>query len=271
MRLHVVSDLHLEQATFEPDPVEADVVVLAGDIGGGIDGVKWARSWAGGRPVLYVAGNHEFYGHRLPELVHELRREASGSTVHVLEGDELVIAGVRFLGVTLWSDFDSDGVQRRRQTMAMCERVVNDYRQIRFGPEARALTAEDTRTLHLASRAWLAERLAVQHDGPTVVITHHAPLFGARLPAGPLRALAGAFASDVTALMGSDRVALWIFGHTHRSADLSVAGTRVFSNPRGYPHQPVAGFDPMRVIEVPPAPGAGVLSEGRQWRASASG
>ena len=64
------------------------------------------------------------------------------------------------------------------------------------------------------------------------------------------RALAGAFASDLSELMGGDRVELWIHGHLHRMADLVVAGTRVVSNPRGYPHEPVEAFDPTLVVEV---------------------
>ena len=83
-----------------------------------------------------------------------------------------------------------------------------------------------------------------------MIVTHHAPLIRTRPPLPELRALAGAFASDVTELMGADRVALWIFGHTHRVADLEVRGTRVVSNPQGSPQDPVAGFDPARVIEV---------------------
>jgi hypothetical protein len=74
-------------------------------------------------------------------------------------------------------------------------------------------------------------------------------------PSQPLlRALAGAFASDVTDLMGIDRVALWIFGHTHRAADVDVRGTRIVSNPCGYPGQDIAGFDPARVIELSAVP-----------------
>jgi predicted phosphodiesterase len=64
------------------------------------------------------------------------------------------------------------------------------------------------------------------------------------------RALAGAFASDLTELMGGDRARVWIFGHTHRAADLDVRGTHVLSNPRGYPHEPVLEFDPGYVIEL---------------------
>jgi predicted phosphohydrolase len=258
--LHVLSDLHLEQGPFGPRGVESDAVVLAGDIATGTRGLDWARRWAGDRPVLYVAGNHEFYGHEMPGLIDQLRRAAAGSSVRVLENDELTLDGVRFLGCTLWSDFDFDGSERRAEAMRLCERVVNDYKQIRFGPQARALAARDTRMLHLSSRRWLAARLAQPYTGPTVVITHHSPLIRTRPPVPQLRALAGAFASDVTELMGADRVALWIYGHTHRVADLEVRGTRVLSNPRGYPHQPVAGFDPTCMVEPSRNHASGVRS-----------
>jgi predicted phosphodiesterase len=250
VRVHILSDLHLEQDPSEPNEVPADVVVLAGDIHGGTRGVEWAARWAQGRPVLYVAGNHEFYGHALPELIGDLRAAAAGSSVLVLENDEVRVDGVRFLGCTLWSDFDFDGAERRAQSMAVCERVVNDYEHIRFGPGARTLAPRDTRMLHISSRRWLASRLAEPHDGPTVIVTHHAPLIRGRPPSAALRAVAGAFASDVTELMGGERVALWIFGHTHRLANLEHRGTHVVSNPRGYTHQPVEGFDPALVISV---------------------
>jgi predicted phosphodiesterase len=250
VRLFVLSDLHLERQPFTPPPVQADVVVLAGDIAIGTSGVEWAREWADGRPVLYVVGNHELYGHSLPALIGELRAAAAGSSIHVLENDELVVEGVRFLGCTLWSDFEFDGTERRAEAMLLSERVVNDYGQIAIGSDGRALAPADTRRLHLSSRAWLQQRLQMEHPGPTVVVTHHAPLIRSRPSSPVLRALAGAFASDVTELMGGDRVALWIFGHTHRVADLELRGTRVVSNPRGYPHQPVVGFDPALVVEL---------------------
>ena len=250
VRLHVLSDLHLERAPFAPQGVDADAVVLAGDIATGTRGVEWAREWAGERPVLYVAGNHEFYGHAIPGLIGQLRSAAAGSPVSVLENDEVILGGIRFLGCTLWSDFDFDGRERRARSMAICERFVNDFAYIEFGPGSRTLAARDTRTLHLASRRWLAKRLELPHDGPTVVITHHQPLVRTRPERPELRALAGAFASDVTDLMGGDRVALWIYGHTHRTADLELSGTHILSNPRGYPHERVAGFDPACVVEL---------------------
>jgi predicted phosphodiesterase len=250
VRLYVLSDLHLERAQFTPPPVQADVVVLAGDISVGTRGLEWAREWADGRPVLYVVGNHELYGESLPAFISTMREAATGTSIHVLENDELIVDGVRFLGCTLWSDFEFDGAERRAEAMLLSGRVVSDYKQIYVGSNGQTLAPADTLRLHESSRAWLDQRLAQEHAGPTVVVTHHAPLIRTRPSSPVLRALAGAFVSDVTELMGGDRVALWIFGHTHRVADLELRGTRVVSNPRGYPHQPVAGFDPARVIEV---------------------
>src|SRR5947209_7405114 len=241
VRLHVLSDLHLEHERFEPAAVDADVVVLAGDIGVGTRGVQWAQRWMRERPVLYVAGNHEFYGHALPDLVDELRGAAAGSSVSVLENSELMLKGVRFLGCTLWSDFDFDGPERRTQAMALCERMVNDYKHITFGPAARTLAPQDTRSLHVSSRRWLAARLAQPHDGPTVVVTHHAPLIRGRPSLPALRLIAGAFASDVTELMGTARVALWIFGHTHRAANLEIG--RAHAEPQS-PQHPVSRLPP---------------------------
>lgn len=184
MRLHVLSDLHLEHGAFVPPPVDADVLVLAGDVASGTRGVAYARRWARGRPVVYVAGNHEHYGQRLPALTAELRRAAAGSQVHLLENEELVLGGVRFLGCTLWSDFELAGAEHRAASLRLCARVVNDYEHITFGPQDRPLRPEDTRLLHVASRRWLEQRLAAPRAGPTVVVAHHAPLIRAR-PADP--------------------------------------------------------------------------------------
>jgi hypothetical protein len=197
-----------------------------------------------------VAGNHEFYGSSLIGVLDALRAAAARSSVQFLEDGELQIDGVRFLGCTLWSDFDYDGQERRAVSMALCERVVRDYHVISDGKGA-PLTPADTRAIHLASRHWLSDRLSQPFDGPTVVITHHAPLILRRPPTHAMRALAGAFTSDLSELIGVEREALWIFGHTHRATDVQREGARVLSNPRGYPHEPVEAFDPAMVVQLP--------------------
>ena len=106
MRMHVLSDLHNEFEPFAPPRAEADVVVLAGDIDIGKKGVRWAASACGGRPVIYVPGNHEYYGHAIPKLTLELESLGASVGVRVLDCAVETIKGIRFLGCTLWSDFD---------------------------------------------------------------------------------------------------------------------------------------------------------------------
>jgi predicted phosphodiesterase len=256
VRLHVLSDLHLERGERELPPTDADAIVLAGDISTGTRGVEWARRAAAGRPVLYVAGNHEFYGEPLRGLIAQLRQAAADSSVHVLENDELVLEGVRFLGCTLWSDFEFDGPENRELSMRVCERAVSDYHVIRADREQRPIGPGETLAVHRESRAWLEQRLGAGFDGPTVVITHHAPYIRWRPPKQVARLLAGAFVSDLSPLMGGERVPLWIYGHTHRVADVRLAGTRIVSNPCGYPDERVEGYDPELVVDVEDAVGS---------------
>ena len=61
MKLHILSDLHTEFADFDPPETGADVVVLAGDIGVGTDGIEWAARQYSETPAVYVSGNHEYY------------------------------------------------------------------------------------------------------------------------------------------------------------------------------------------------------------------
>lgn len=105
MKLYVLSDLHLEFSTFEPFKTDADVVVLAGDIGKGTSGIEWARNAFPDKEIVYVPGNHEFYGTQRPETLAGMRIAAQKNGVHLLDKDELVIGNVHFLGCTLWTDF----------------------------------------------------------------------------------------------------------------------------------------------------------------------
>lgn len=104
----ILSDLHNEIWRYEPDPsVQADVVVLAGDIDLGTECIDWARQ-AFFCPVLYVPGNHEYYGGHLSET-REAIFTAAGGDFHVLEMTSIEIGGVRFLGATAWTDYSATG------------------------------------------------------------------------------------------------------------------------------------------------------------------
>lgn len=109
MNIHILSDIHVEFAPFTLPKTDADVLVLAGDIGTGTMGVGWACQYAHMyRAVVYVAGNHEYYHQRFPShfetMVQASIRNKPSSPVIVLNNASTIIDGVRFLGTTLWTD-----------------------------------------------------------------------------------------------------------------------------------------------------------------------
>ncbi|EQD64109.1 metallophosphoesterase, partial [mine drainage metagenome] len=114
-----------------------DVVVLAGDIHAGVKGITWARKHFCLSPVIYVPGNHEYYGEDLLEHLEVLRREGRKRGVDVLEGDALVLGNVRFLGATLWTDYAlyGDGPAVTRAVYAAC-RGMEDFQVILKGDRA---------------------------------------------------------------------------------------------------------------------------------------
>jgi hypothetical protein len=253
MRIQILSDLHLSRGALDVPTTGADLIVLAGDIARPKDALDFAAGL--GKPVLYVPGNHEFYGGSIDATRRELKERSAGTPVTVLDDDEAVVGGVRFLGSTLWSDFllDGDGEARAR-AQAIARQTIRDFSRIRQADRDDTLfTPEASAERFAIHAAWLGARLADRHDGPTVVVTHHAPSRGSVHPRFAGSPVNPCFVSDVAHLMGSDRVRLWIHGHTHDSFDYDVRGTRVLCNPRGYAKDGInenASFDPGLVVEV---------------------
>jgi len=100
-------------------------------------------------------------------------------------------------------------------------------------------------------RDWLAAALDEPFAGETVVVTHHAPSSRSVHPRFARDLLSPAFASRLEPLMGGNRAALWVHGHTHDAFDYEIDGTRIICNPRGYlPHDPSPGFRPDLVVEI---------------------
>ena len=248
MRIHILSDLHLEFAPFEPNDVEADVIVLAGDIHTGKNGINWILKAFPNRPVIYVLGNHEFYGQNLPTLTSEIKEVARGTNVHVLEQDRVEIKGVVFLGATLWSDFKLNGDIVLAELAAATN--MNDFRRIRVAPTYRRFRPADARQLCNQSSAWLEKEMQLTNGKSLVVITHHAPSpqsIPNRYKNDPLNP---AFASNFEPFIKASGAAAWIHGHIHHCSDYLVGTTRVIANPRGYPNETNTGFNPSLTIEI---------------------
>jgi predicted phosphohydrolase len=129
MKLNILSDLHLGFGAMDRPVNDADVVVLAGDIARPREAVAWALRFD--KPVLYVPGNHEFYGSSIDGALDELQRLCTGTQVQVLDQRETVLGGVRFLGATLWTDFELfDDPPQRAAAKAEAQRLMRDFSRI---------------------------------------------------------------------------------------------------------------------------------------------
>jgi len=247
MKLHILNDLHIEFEDFAPPATDADVVILAGDIGVGMGGLQWAEKRFPDRPVIYVPGNHEFYHHDIA-LIDELKTKVPDN-IHMLDDDQVVIDGVRILGSIMWTDFALFGEADKFFAMQAARQRMSDFSIIQN--HGQPFTPEDAIQLHIASRDWLSAMLAEPFDGKTVVVTRHAPSSQSVHPRYACDLLTPAFANNLENLMEGDRAALWIHGHMHESFDYEVYGTRVVCNPRGYaPEALNPDFRPDWVIEI---------------------
>jgi Icc-related predicted phosphoesterase len=271
MRIWFLSDLHHHSSwPYEPPATapDCDIIIVAGDTGEEMS--RKALPWTAeffcqyGKPILYVPGNHDFYGANISYEVRKAQLVAEHHRIILLaQGESVVIGGTRFVGATLWADFALGDYGHISELEAM--KNMNDHRYIRIGSSYSKVRPKDLIDIHYQHRSRIEQVLARPFDGSTVVVTHHAPLERSLQHGrqdGPLDA---AYASDLSSLIDTYLPELWLHGHIHTSHDYTHSSTRVRTNPRGYlmgaqmmgrgrtwPENP--DFDPTLVIEVEPRP-----------------
>jgi len=265
MKVQILSDLHNEfhraRNVRVPDIEDAgaDLIILAGDIDVGLAGVHWAieQSERLHRPLVYVCGNHEFYGECPKELLTSMRAVAQGTRVHVLENEAVGVDGVRVLGATLWTDFRALGRYRENECMRAAVLNIADFRLIRFhNPDGTHthLQPINAASWHATSLTWLTQELAKPFNGRTVVVTHHGPSIQCHdyLIYGGPDPISVSFWSRIERLLTSERVTLWVYGHTHSNLRFEENGVPVVCNQRGYLEAPAIAekFDPVFTVDV---------------------
>lgn len=258
MKIHLISDIHVEmdKKLSLTAPEQADVIVLAGDIAEGTDGVAWAQDNYGTQtPIIYICGNHEFYNNDM-SVTKEIAAAAAGTNVHFLDNESVVIDGVRFLGTTLWSSFNDWSNLR---AINFLHHKMSDYKYISAkefyknnelveraraiapimmetkGGENNLIVPVITYMLHLEAVKYLEAELSKPFNGKTIVVTHHAPSYRSVNP--HKRKLEDAYASSLDYLIEKHHKTIegWFHGHLHVPVKYEINGVPIVSNPRDYP------------------------------------
>ena len=261
MKLQILSDLHLEfsrtRSTFRFQKAPGvDALILAGDIHAhlGIFALREELAEFKDVPILYVPGNHEYYGQDLrraqsERLEIEQRIGDQFPNLHVLDDKQVNLRDgartIKFIGSTLWTETNGDWF-----THNILRRAMSDFAgAIKNGNDY--LHPNDTDQLHRQARAFIGMALGERPELDSVVITHHLPHPVCVHPKYERDALNPAFVTDLDAVFDLNRnIKLWVHGHTHEKVDATVYGTRIVCNPYGYPHERKRQFDPLFTVDV---------------------
>ena len=283
MHIQLLSDLHLEEnSAFQPQRAPgADVLVLAGDIGSYQGGSALSalgdEDFGLGRfadwpvPVIVVPGNHEYDTLDFDATHARLRATCERLGLIWLERETIVLHGVRFVGTTLWADFDAlaprgptaslaDQLQARHKAFRAADYYLRIAATTRGGAP---FLAEQIREHALVCQAWLRAALAEPFDGPTVVVTHFAPSLRSADPRYGLRPGTAGFCNALDDLL--PLADLWLHWHLHCAIDWrdDSGRCRVVANPLGYEKKgEQAAFVPQLTIAVERAPAPPPMPDG---------
>ena len=244
LNVHIVSDLHTEKYPFDNKevPKDVDLCVIAGDISTyskADEALNFLNTYQKtlGCPLVFVLGNHDYYGGTVQETLDWWRKELeSYSNLYLLDKSDITLnlknRSVRVLGATLWSYVEKESAF-----------LINDFHAI------NNFTVETNRQLHEDHKQWLTDKLDMDTDhNLSIVVTHHLPTYKSihKDFRNCSKAIQSAFVSELSSLIEHSEVDMWIHGHTHRFLDYKMGKdnrTNIVCNPRGIKGEPT-GFNP---------------------------
>lgn len=233
MRIKLISDVHLEHGTdlhkLMTPSEEAEILIIAGDLTVGPSNtyraLKELQSYH--QHIIYVSGNHEYYGYTLSEFNQQLRiLLANEPDIHFLNNEYVTIEGIHFIGSTLWTNF------RYNPLATLAARVmISDFKYIKdFTPDQSAIEYYNSLKFIKYATSTLANK--------KVVITHFMPATECIAPKYANEELLNKyFCNDLAPFIDTLSDTTWLFGHTHAPTDVMINTTRLVSNPHGYPRE----------------------------------
>lgn len=253
-----ISDLHVEFSPWQSKGMGGDIRVFAGDIcdqaRSGTSPIQWIANQPERTPAIFVPGNHDFYGHSIPDRLAQWKHEIREFPwIHILDDSSVTIDGIHFLGGTLWSGLELWG-EPSSQLALDIQRGIRDFDAIfhenqDFAEAHRMLKAmgNDAHQSNLI-RWFSVHEMICRHHGTreflerectpdSIVITHFPPHPSGIPEKYREHRLSPYFCNNMSLIRAGNAPRIWISGHMHNEFDHTVANTRMLCNPRGYPHE----------------------------------
>lgn len=221
---------------YEPTPLDTDkdtILGIAGDIDVKKHTVKFLKKMSTRfKAVVAILGNHDYWRRDFTNhaclIQEELAREGYNN-VHLLNRSSVVIEGYRFIGATLWTDFNNGDTLLMNQATSL----MNDYRFLRKDNYTRRVKSHDLLAEHLKDKKFIFD--FAQNEEQMIVLSHHAPCFKSidydRYGMGPTNNL---YATEFGNEIAYSNFLIWHHGHIHKSQWYQIHETWVLCNPRGY-------------------------------------
>jgi predicted phosphodiesterase len=264
--LREFSDMHLnfyfgnKVPFWVPEPLDTDketALILAGDLWEGTKFIKHSdESWI--QPlaerfhsVFIVAGNHDIWDENIHKYHDKARialQDMGLTNVHILENNAMVIDNVKFIGGTLWTDFNNADPF----TLWQAKNHMNDYKYIRAGNDYRKVTSDDIFQAHKKTKKFIFENAKKDNDDQKiVVITHHSPSFqGLNDYFRSNGYTNGYYHSNFDELIETSEIGLWVYGHTHSPKIYKIGNTTLMNNAVGYFGHENTKYDPINLIDI---------------------
>lgn len=248
MLVKLLSDLHLGGSL----PLRyvdhgEHVCVLAGDIAEGMWGVDWAVSSIPQHiKVLYIPGNHEYYGFDYEALnARFMHHNSLGTHIQVLLNDRVRVGEVEFVGTTLWTDFNLDNIPIR--SAMDWRKGLNDA--IWISRNGHCIGPQDFLDWNAEALSFIDSTNKNPLASTRVLITHYCPDLSVA-PKYKNSPLNPGFAMRIPVHLHKE-FDFHFHGHTHDSMDYEYPyGTKVLCNPKGYGAENWSGFNEELVLDI---------------------
>lgn len=231
MKIYYGSDLHIDHSSYLMNSdIKGDLLILAGDIvsiNKLEDSLNYFNAYSMNdhiidffndisqkfERIIYVAGNHEFYGSSLSDISRLKTIIKQWDNIIILDNETIEINGIKIYGGVMWTDIDNGDPL----SMIRAKSYMMDYRAI------SGLLPIDTIIEH-------EKFLKNMPEDMDIIISHHAPSYGCISEKYQNNINNGLFCSEVD-IKGAK---YWIYGHMHGGLSIDKDGCHILNNSRGY-------------------------------------